>query len=79
MLPKLTLPDSPYAISFIFGISKASDIDNPIKPVLDILSQKYKFNDNLVHSLVVRKQVVKKGGEFIRFQISSFENIHKSI
>jgi Holliday junction resolvase RusA-like endonuclease len=51
-------------------MSKLSDVDNPLKPFLDILQKKYKINDRDIEQLQVRKVVVKKGGEFIRFGIN---------
>lgn len=53
-----------------FGVSALSDIDNPIKPMLDILQKKYKFNDRDVFYLIVKKRIVKKGYEFIELDIT---------
>lgn len=70
ILPKINLPEPPYRISFVFGFSNnASDLDNPVKLVQDILSKKYGFNDKLITELSIKKQVVKKGSEFIQFEI----------
>lgn len=74
MLPVLKLPEPPYEILLWFGISAASDGDNPLKPTLDILSKKYGFNDKLVHKFVIEKVVVKKGSEFIMFEIRHFKS-----
>lgn len=53
-----------------FGYSSSlSDIDNGLKPFLDVLQKKYKFNDRNIYSLEVRKTIVKKGSEFIKFNI----------
>lgn len=51
-------------IDYYFS-SKGSDIDNPTKPILDILSKKYKFNDNKIYKLHQTKYVVKKCEEMI--------------
>jgi len=57
---------------FTFGFSsKGSDIDNPIKPLIDILQLKYGFNDNQIKRLEVDKEIVKKGNEFINIQITT--------
>lgn len=54
-------------IVICFGFSnKQSDIDNCIKPILDILQKKYGFNDSHIYELEVRKTIVKKGEEYIR-------------
>ena len=55
-----------------FGFSnKASDIDNPVKPFLDILQKKYEFNDKDVFKLSLEKKLVKKGEEYVAFTISN--------
>lgn len=70
ILPEMQLPDPPYKLSFVFGFSnKASDLDNPVKMIQDILSKKYGFNDKLITELNIKKEIVKKGAEFIAFQI----------
>lgn len=57
-------------IEFFFGFSnKASDLDNPVKLLLDIAQKKYGFNDKNVFELNVRKCIVKKGQEFIQMGI----------
>lgn len=69
-LPKFTMPEAPLMINLEFGFSNSvSDIDNPIKPTLDILQKKYKFNDKSIYELRVIKKVVKKGGEYFSFNI----------
>lgn len=53
-----------------FGVSsKAADIDNPLKPLLDLIQRKYQINDNRFYKLEVTKEIVKKGSEFIKFNI----------
>ena len=63
-------PDEMLRIEFFFGFSnKASDLDNPVKLLLDIAQKKYGFNDKNVFELNVRKCIVKKGEEFIQMGI----------
>jgi Holliday junction resolvase RusA-like endonuclease len=71
MLPKIQMPLPPYLIEMEFGMSALSDIDNPIKPFLDILQKKYGINDRYISTLIVKKQQVKKGKEFIKFKIQN--------
>lgn len=72
LLPKLTIPEGELFIKIVFGFSsKLKDIDNPLKPFLDILQLKYKFNDRDIYKLNVEKEIVKKGAEFINFEIKS--------
>lgn len=49
--------------------SKLSDIDNPCKLVLDCLCKKYNFDDRQIFQLYQEKEVVKKGKEYIKFEI----------
>lgn len=75
LLPKITLPEPPYEIHLEFGFSsKGSDWDNGIKPILDIISDHYGFNDNVIYMAMVRKVITKKGQEYIKFNIISYEN-----
>ena len=73
ILPKIKLPDPPFEIHYTFGMSNSlSDFDNPVKPLTDILQKKYKFNDRDIFKAVIVKEKVKKGAEFIEFEIKSF-------
>lgn len=60
----------PLTLDITFGFSSLlSDIDNPLKPILDCLQKKYEFNDRDIYELNVKKQIVSKGEEFIEIQI----------
>lgn len=55
-----------------FGLSsKNADIDNPVKPFVDCLQKRYGFNDRHIYKLTVEKVDVKKGEEFIEFELKS--------
>ena len=63
-------PEQMLRVEFFFGFSnKASDLDNPVKLLMDIAQKKYGFNDKNVFELNVRKCIVKKGEEFIQMGI----------
>jgi len=49
--------------------SNGSDYDNPIKPLQDVLSKKYGFNDNQIMQGMQFKEVVPKGQEYVAFLI----------
>jgi Holliday junction resolvase RusA-like endonuclease len=51
--------------------NKASDIDNPIKLISDILQKRYGINDKDIYELVVKKVIVAKGREYFEFNIES--------
>ena len=71
LLKPMTLNKAPYSIKITFGFSNVlSDIDNPLKPFLDILQAKYNINDRDIYLLIVKKEVVKKGFDFIEFEIN---------
>jgi len=80
----LELLDESYAVEetgdlFVFykwGLSnRGFDIDNPIKPFQDILQQKYGFNDSHITFLMAEKTKVKKGEEYIEFDIFLREDV----
>ncbi len=69
-LQNVKIPDDKIAIYVQFGFSsKGSDIDNCVKTFLDVLQKKYRFNDNRIYRLIVDKYIVKKGEEYINFDI----------
>lgn len=71
MMPKAKIDtDQMLRVEFFFGFSnQASDLDNPVKLLMDIAQKKYGFNDKMVFELNVRKCIVKKGEEFIHMGI----------
>jgi len=73
-LPNKKMPKGKLELHLTFGFSsKNSDIDNPVKPFVDILQKKYGFNDRQIYRLKVEKVDVKKGSEFIKFIIKKYE------
>lgn len=58
-------------VTFYFK-NKNSDIDNGIKPFLDILQKKYKFNDSRIYELNVKKVISKQEG--IGFYITAIND-----
>lgn len=72
ILPAATVPDGKLIVSLRFGLSsKCADVDNPVKCFVDCLQKKYGFNDNKIYRMVIEKEDVKKGQEYIEFQIGS--------
>lgn len=69
-LPKLVeVPEGDFSIKMYVGFSsRSSDIDNPIKPFLDILQKKYGFDDKRIFQLSIEREQVKKGKEYIGFE-----------
>ena len=77
MLPKVKLPAAPYQIEIEVGFSTiAADLDNVIKPIIDILQKKYLFNDKHVYRLIAEKKIVIKGKEYLDIKISTYEVLH---
>lgn len=76
LLPKkIIVPEGLLRVTYEFGLSSnGADLDNPMKCLQDILSQKYGFNDNRIMEATVRKVIVKKGEEYIQFSIESLGN-----
>lgn len=67
---KIVIPEGKLQINYKFGFSSnGSDLDNPTKSLQDLLSAKYKFNDNRVWRIIIEKEIVEKGKEFMEFSI----------
>lgn len=74
MLPAIEIPDGFLELHLTFGFSsKLSDFDNPVKPFVDCLQKKYGFNDRLIKRAVIEVADVKKGMEYIEFNIKHHE------
>jgi Holliday junction resolvase RusA-like endonuclease len=75
MLPSdLKIPDGAVKITIEFGFSNAaSDLDNPVKPFLDSLKDRYGFDDKKVYELFISKKIVKKGQDYIKYKIEPSE------
>lgn len=70
LLRPIKIPGGPLELYLKWGFSSAgSDWDNPIKPFQDCLQKKYDFNDNRVVRALTEKVKVKRGEEFIEFEI----------
>jgi Holliday junction resolvase RusA-like endonuclease len=58
------------SLSLLVGLSsKNADLDNILKPWIDIMQKRYGFNDRHIYKLIVEKVDVKKGEEFIEFEL----------
>lgn len=76
ILRPLKIPDGQLHVDVTFGLSsKQADIDNPLKCFIDCLQKKYDFNDNRIYALTVKKADVKKGKEFIEFDIKAIKRM----
>jgi len=67
LLPKKVEITNTLHLEFGFS-SKLSDLDNPVKPFIDVLQKKYGFNDRDLKNLIIQKEIVKKGEEYIKFK-----------
>lgn len=74
LLNDFEVPEGQLELYLKFGFSSAgSDIDNPLKPFVDCLQQRYGFNDNRIKRMVVDVEKVKKGKEFIEWNLKSLK------
>jgi Holliday junction resolvase RusA-like endonuclease len=72
-LKPLTVPDGELSLNITVGLSNAlADIDNILKPFIDILQKKYGFNDRDIMSLNIEKVKAEKGCEFIKFNLAPY-------
>jgi Holliday junction resolvase RusA-like endonuclease len=73
LLPKMEVPTGRLAVQYVFGLSsKNTDGDNCGKAFQDALCEKYGFDDGDIFRWEVEKELVKKGGEFIKFSITRY-------
>lgn len=71
-LVRFKMPEPPYKLTITVGLSnKLSDLDNCLKPFIDILQKKYKFNDRDIFEIHAKKEIVGKGKEFVEFSITT--------
>lgn len=71
LMPRFKVPKGKLKVSFVFGMSSSSDIDNPLKLILDIMQVKYNFDDKDIYILNVEKIVVNAGKEYFEFNIEN--------
>lgn len=70
LLPNSNIPKGKLKLKIKVGLSsKNADVDNIAKPFIDILQKKYIFNDKMIYKLILEKEDVKKGEEYIDFKI----------
>jgi len=71
LLPSIkAIFDGKLELEITFGLSSvAADIDNPLKCFIDCLQKKYGFDDKMIYRLIVNKDIVKRGKEYIDFNI----------
>jgi len=71
LLKPLKVSDKPLELSIKCGLSsRNADVDNILKPFIDILQKKYVFNDKNIFKITIEKEIVKKGSEFIDFNLT---------
>lgn len=80
-LPKIKVPKNKQLFLEIeVGYSsKASDLDNCLKPFIDILQKKYEFDDKWIYGFSVHKKDVKKGEEYIAFSLEELIDMDQLI
>jgi len=68
LLRPYSIPEGELKLMMQIGFSnRASDIDNPLKPFVDVLQKKYEFNDNRIYELHIKKIIVPRGDEFLNW------------
>ena len=73
LLPPLDVPEGQLKLTLdVYYSNRAADIDNCLKPFIDILQKEYGFNDNKIYKLDVEKFIVKKGEEKLEFRLDAY-------
>jgi len=71
LLKKEKISSGKLFLRLTVGISnKNADLDNVVKPFVDILQKKLGFNDKQIYIMDLAKEDVKKGEEFIDYELS---------
>ena len=74
LLGAADIPEGYLELNLTFGFSnKNSDADNPVKCFIDCLQKKYGFNDRMIKRIVIDVEHVKKGFEFIDWDIKAIK------
>lgn len=69
-LKKQKVPTGKIFLRITAGISsKNADLDNIVKPFVDVLQKRLGFNDRQIYGMDLWKEDVKKGQEYIEFEI----------
>jgi len=72
-LPEIHIPEGKLFLKVkVCYLRSNSDIDNCLKPFIDVLQKRYSFNDNKIYKIVIKKYVVKKGEEGIHFWLGEY-------
>ena len=68
--------DKPLFVHYVFGVSNmGADIDNPCKPITDILFDFLGVNDNRIEKMFIEKVKTDKGKEFIGFHVDTTDDL----
>lgn len=68
------IPKGKMKLTLVIGYSsKLADLDNAFKPFIDCLQLKYEFNDKHIYYIDARKKDVKRGKEFIEFELEGID------
>lgn len=79
-LPNIQIPEGKLELKIqVHYSSAASDIDNCLKPFIDVLQKRYDFNDNRIYKITVIKELVPKGQEGIWFNLDEYVSPPKEI
>jgi len=78
-IPKNRLPNEMrFKLSIHWGFATSlSDVDNPIKTLLDVLQRWFGFDDKQIMRIAATKTVVGKGREFINFTLTEIQFTEK--
>lgn len=76
MLPnEYTVPNGKLELSIKVGFSSPlADVDNILKPFIDILQKKYNFNDKDIFKITVEKELVAKHREYVDWKLYEYED-----
>lgn len=72
-LPDIEIPEGELQLDLVVRYSSPlSDLDNALKPFIDVLQKRYHFNDRHIYKIIAIKRLVKKGEEGITFRVKNY-------
>ena len=73
-LPDIEIPEGKLQLRMnVYYSNTRADIDNCLKPFIDILQARYGFNDCRIYKIEVEKYVVAKGEERMEFTLEEYD------
>ena len=66
-------PEGKLELNIKVGFSSPlADVDNMLKPFIDVLQKKYNFDDKMIYKIIIEKELVSKHREYIDWNLTEY-------